>query len=194
MKKEKSEKSSLSKSRDEQELSELMRKSQNGDGEAYNQLLTRIEKMLHSFVRKYVQTDMAEDVIQEIILGIHSKRNTFNSEQFFLPWFYAIARYKVVDYIRAKKKQEVLLFDPEDFELLLNSDVSGVIDSVTVDHLEGMFSELPEKQRSILKSVKIEGLSIKETADKMRLSESDIKINIHRALKRLKLLFLERSQ
>src|SRR5258708_1068595 len=177
MNKEKSQKSSLSHSRDEQELSLLIQKAQSGDGEAYNLLLTRIEKMLQSFVRKYVQADMTEDVVQEIILGIHSKRNTFNTEQFFLPWFYAIARYKIVDYIRAKKKQEVLLFDPEDFELLLNSDVSGVIDSMTVDHLEGMFSDLPEKQRDILKSVKIDGLSIRETADKLRLSESDVKIN-----------------
>ena len=191
MNKVKSEKSSLSHSRDEQELSLLMRKAQNGDGEAYKQLLTRIEKMLQSFVRKSVNADMAEDVIQEIILGIHSKRHTFNTEQFFLPWFYAIARYKVVDYIRLKKKQEVLLFDHGDFERVIDSDVSGIMDSITVDHLEGMFSELPEKQRDILKSVKIDGLSIKEAAEKMNLSESDIKINIHRALKRLRHLFRE---
>ncbi len=185
---------SLSHSRDEQELSDLMVRSQNGDRDAYRQLLARIEKMLQSFVRKSVQADMVEDVVQEVILGVHSKRHTFNSEQFFLPWFYAIARYKVIDYIRAKKKQEVLLFNPEDLDVLLNSDVSGVMETLTVDHLEGMLSELPEKQRHILKAVKIEGLSIKETAGKFALSESDIKVNIHRAIKKLKGLFQERPE
>jgi RNA polymerase sigma-70 factor (ECF subfamily) len=183
---------SLSQSKDEQELSHLMRLTQSGDSGAYNQLLTRIEKMLQSYVRKSVRDDMAEDVIQEIILGIHAKRNTFNTEQFFLPWLYAIARYKVIDYIRAKGKREVLLIDPEDSESLLASDILlasdffGVVDSFTVDDLESLFVDLPEKQREVIKSVKIDGLSIKETSTKLNLTESDIKISIHRALKTLK--------
>jgi RNA polymerase sigma-70 factor (ECF subfamily) len=182
----------LSQSKDEQELSHLMRLTQSGDSGAYNQLLTRIEKMLQSYVRKSVRDDMAEDVIQEIILGIHAKRNTFNTEQFFLPWLYAIARYKVIDYIRAKGKREVLLIDPEDSESLLASDILlasdffGVVDSFTVDDLESLFVDLPEKQREVIKSVKIDGLSIKETSTKLNLTESDIKISIHRALKTLK--------
>jgi RNA polymerase sigma-70 factor, ECF subfamily len=180
---------SLSHSKDERELSALMVKAQEGDGDSYKNLLTRIEKMLQSYVRKSVTQEFAEDVIQEIILAIHSKRNTFNREQFFLPWFYAIARYKVIDYIRAKKRQEVLVYDPEGFEDLLASDSSGLIDAVTVDDLAGILLQLPEKQREIVKSVKIDGLSIKEAAQKLSLTESDIKVNIHRAIKTLKVLF-----
>ena len=181
--------SSLANSTDEKELSALMKKTQEGDGDSYKILLTRIEKMLQSFVRKSVSPDFSEDVIQEIILAIHSKRNTFNSEQFFLPWFYAIARYKIIDYIRAKKRQEIMVYDPKGFDELMAADQSGVMDVITVDDLDGLLVNLPEKQRQILKSVKIEGLSIKETAQKYSLSESDIKVTIHRALKALKILF-----
>jgi RNA polymerase sigma-70 factor (ECF subfamily) len=181
---------SLTHSKEEQELRALMVKTQGGDGKAYNVLLVRIEKMLQSFVRKSIHIDNADDVIQEIILAIHAKRHTFNTEQFFLPWFYAIARYKVIDYIRAKSRnREVQVFDGESLDEFPASDASGVIDVMTVDDLEGILSHLPEKQREIVKSVKIQGLSIKEAAEKLNLSESDIKVNIHRALKTLKVMF-----
>jgi RNA polymerase sigma-70 factor (ECF subfamily) len=182
---------SLSDSKDENELCALMRRAQSGDENSYKDLLTRIEKMLKSFVKKSVSPQSTEDVVQEIILAIHHKRHTYNSEQFFLPWLYAIARYKVVDYIRAKTRGEVLSYKPEDFERLLVADANAVVDSVSVDDLEGILLKLPEKQRQIVKSVKIDGLSIKETALKFSLSESDIKVSIHRALKTLKVLFSE---
>jgi RNA polymerase sigma-70 factor, ECF subfamily len=183
----------LSDSKDEHELSELMRESQNGNSDAYNRLLTRISEMLKGYVRKSVAQDQVDDVLQEIILGVHLKRHTFNSEQFFLPWLYAIARYKVIDFLRSKGRNSRLVFTNEDLDLLAVSDVEMVVDSVSVDNLQQLISDLPEKQLTIVKTVKIDGLSIKEAALKLGFSESDVKVNIHRALKTLKAKFENRN-
>lgn len=182
---------SLTNSKDELELSELMRASQNGNGESYKKLLMRISQMLQGYVKKSVDTDLADDVIQEVILAIHLKRHTFNSEQFFLPWMYAIARYKVVDFLRAKGRNSRLVFTDEDLDLLAVSDVDQVTSHLSVDSLELLISDLPQKQHLILKTVKIDGLTIKQAAEKLGFSESDIKVNIHRALSSLKLKFDE---
>lgn len=147
--------------------------------------------MLQGYVKKSVDTDLADDVIQEVILAIHLKRHTFNSEQFFLPWIYGIARYKVVDFLRAKGRNSRLVFTDEDLDLLAVSDVDQVTSHLSVDSLELLISDLPQKQHLILKTVKIDGLTIKQAAEKLGFSESDIKVNIHRALSSLKLKFDE---
>jgi RNA polymerase sigma-70 factor (ECF subfamily) len=170
-------------SKDETELSQLMKQTQDGDGSAYHVLLLRLEAMLQSFVRNYIRDDAYEDVIQEVILAIHSKRHTFNSEQLFLPWFYAIARYKVIDWIRAKGRAQVLIsVDPDDL-------ASAESNELSMDVLESMLDKLPEKQRDVIRVVKFDGLSIRDAAEKLNISESDIKVTIHRAIKNLKKIF-----
>src|SRR5258708_5028516 len=90
-------------SQDERELAALMRKAQKGDAEAYQALLRRVKTMLESYVRNSLNRQgrgaagAADDIIQEVLLGFHAKRHTYDPSQRFLPWFYAIARYKTID-------------------------------------------------------------------------------------------------
>jgi RNA polymerase sigma-70 factor, ECF subfamily len=179
----------LALSQDERELSQLMRESQNGNGESYNRLLTRIAQMLLGYVRKSVRSDMVDDVLQEIVMGVHLKRHTFNSEQYFLPWLYAIARYKVVDYLRRKGREEKRFMSREDLDLLAVSDAELTIESMSVENIEEIISDLPTKQLQVLTAVKIKGLSIKEASEQLGFSESDIKVTIYRAMKSLKIKF-----
>lgn len=176
-------------SQDEKDLSALMRLAQGGDGKAYNELLVKVQKMLQSFVRKSVPEDHVEDVIQEIILAIHKKRSTFNPEQYFLPWFYAIARYKVIDHIRAKVRRRTISFTAEEFDQLTVLEVEPLLTHISSEDFNLLLEELPEKQKQAIRSVKIEGLSVKETAQKLGFTESDVKVTVHRALKTLKAKF-----
>ncbi len=188
-----SEKTSLDRSRDELELSQLMRNSQGGDGESYRRLLIRIRAML----LKYVENSFArfglasgggqEDVLQDALLAVHLKRHTYDPQQFFLPWLYAIARYKLIDYLRKNKVSlkstvslDSLADELENIEALSNLDVTSQLD------LEVLCESLPEKQKKLLKLVKLEGLSVEETARRTGFSKSDIKVSIHRAIKFLK--------
>lgn len=44
-----------------------------------------------------------QTIIRLLLLSLHSKRATYDPQQFFRPWIYAIARYKVIDHARAQK-------------------------------------------------------------------------------------------
>lgn len=177
-------------SQDEIELAAWMTKSQAGDSESYKKLLLRINEMLGKYVRhSFVTLGMAssgghEDVVQEILLAIHSKRNTFDPSQRFLPWMYAIARYKIVDYVRkngARLKSSISIEDElENLEVVMSHEVGSELDVIA------LCDALPAKQREIIRLVKIEGLSISETATRTGYSASDVKVNVHRALKTLK--------
>jgi RNA polymerase sigma-70 factor (ECF subfamily) len=179
----------LDHSQDEIELSQLMRNSQSGDVESYRRLLIRIRAML----QKYIENSFArlglgasggqEDVLQDILLAIHLKRHTYDPKQFFLPWLYAVARYKVIDHLRKNKvglRATVSLDDElENIETLMPLDIGADLD------IEILLESLPEKQRTVLKLVKIEGLSVEEASKRTGFSSSDIKVTVHRAIKSL---------
>jgi len=142
---------------------------------------------------KYVENSFArfglagsggqEDVLQEILLAVHTKRHTYDPERFFLPWMYAMARYKVIDHLRKNKVslRATISLDDE----LENIETLMVFESTADLDIEALCETLPEKQRNVLKLVKIEGLSVEEAAKRTGYSASDIKVTVHRAIKAL---------
>ncbi len=188
-KREKADQSDLGQSQDEILLSALMRQSLNGDAESYRLLLKKVKELMTPFIASTLSkfglsaSCGHEDVLQEVLLGVHLKRATYDHNQFFLPWMYAIARYKAVDFLRRNKASfKVVSFD-EEFE---NLEIGTAPDlSVNFD-LQALCECLPTKQRDLLLLVKVEGLSIREVSKRTGFSHSDIKVTVHRALQSLK--------
>jgi RNA polymerase sigma-70 factor (ECF subfamily) len=183
----------LEHSSDETELSLLMRKAQDGDSASYTLLLTKVQVMLKGFVdNSFNRLGLKnfggqEDVIQEVLLAIHSKRASFDESQFFLPWMYAIARYKVIDYFRKNKKNVYsavsLSVSLETEDEIMAFDIAVITDFGVQYDVDKLCQMLPTKQREILVMMKIDGLSIQEVEAKTGYKASDIKVNVHRALK-----------
>jgi len=179
----------LSLSEDEIVLSTLMKKSLDGDSDSYRLLLQKVKELMTPFIMNSLSkfglasAGGQDDVMQEILLGIHLKRATFDPEQFFLPWMYAIARYKAIDYLRRNKiafRSVSIEESFEEFESHASSDLGAGLD------IESLCDKLPPKQRELLLLIKVEGLSINEVAVKTGFSVSDVKVTVHRALKELK--------
>jgi RNA polymerase sigma-70 factor (ECF subfamily) len=179
----------LAQSPDERELSNLMRQAQDGDSESYRRLLVRIKEMVslyvgNSFRRFHKSSQEAqEDVLQDILLAIHQKRATYDPQQYFLPWMYAIARYKIIDHFRRQKNFKTIALDEEleNIEALMSIEV----EAGTEQDLTQLLETLPAKQKEILMLVKLDGLSMEEAAKKTGYSVSDIKVSVHRAIKTL---------
>jgi len=95
-------------------LEDLMRAANRGDTVAYHRLLTAITPVLRRVVRargSALGPEGCEDVLQEVLLAIHTKRHTWNADAPLRPWLYAIARHKVVDAFRARGRQIDLAID-----------------------------------------------------------------------------------
>src|SRR5258708_6237737 len=92
----------------EQELRALMISGLDGDGAAHQALLERLSSHLrgyfkHRFARIGHGPAEAEDLVQEALMAIHTRRHTYDRSQPLTPWVYAIARYKFLDYLRRTK-------------------------------------------------------------------------------------------
>jgi RNA polymerase sigma-70 factor (ECF subfamily) len=118
-------------------------------------------------------------------MAIHVKRQTYDPEQPFTPWLHAIARYKLIDYLRRTRASaaNVSLEDAE--EIIAHDDQDASESSLDLNHL---LERLPPKVRAAIRYVKLEGLSVAETAARTRMSEAAVKVTVHRGMKALSAL------
>jgi RNA polymerase sigma-70 factor (ECF subfamily) len=165
---------------DDATLSRLMAQAQSGDAQAYRTVLDVARRWLVRFYSGRVAPQVVDDLIQETLVSVHSKRATFDPTRPFLPWLAAIARFRWVDHLRSYYRQA----EDELSDTLATQDAfdDAVIAEVSVDR---MLAQLSAAQADVIRLVKIHGLSITEAAQQTGQSESLVKVNIHRGLKRL---------
>jgi RNA polymerase sigma-70 factor (ECF subfamily) len=168
---------------EEEQLKALMLCSLGGDAEAYGRLLASLVGGLRSYFRHSItlSADEIEDLVQETLLAIHSKRETYDVNQPLTAWLFAIARYKLIDRYRQVGKQSLHVLDEacepaSEHELeaqMARRDVAIALQT------------LPQKQADAIRCVKLEGLSVAETAIATGQSIAAVKVGIHRGLKKL---------
>jgi len=167
----------------ESRLKNLMLLSLGGDGAAYRGLLLELSERLRGYYRRRLGEGCsdAEDLVQETLMAIHTRRATFDRTQLFTPWAYAVARYKLVDYLRRSRvRASVSLGDCE--ELFASDETEQAAASRDVDHL---LSRLPSGTSDAIRLTRIEGHSIEAAAERLGKSAAAIKVSIHRGLLRL---------
>ena len=165
---------------DETTLMRLAMLAQNGDRTAYRTLLVECQRWLgHYFYRKVPPAAM-EDLIQETLATLHVKLASFDPSRPFLNWLAAIARYRWVDHLRT-------VYRLENRANLADADgsVDGEAAMVARISLERLLTHVSPAQARAIELVKIEGLSIAEASARTGQSETLIKVNIHRGLRRL---------
>ncbi len=171
---------------DEGSFVRLMIASQAGDARAYTVLLTEVQRWLERYFRRRVAPAQLDDLVQDVLLALHAKRATWDETRAFLPWLAAIARYRWVDHLRrVYRTAEDALEDQDSAE---DSDEEAVLARMSLDRL---FVHLPQGQCEAIVLVKIKGLSVIEAAERSGQSESLIKVNIHRGLRKLAALVEE---
>src|SRR3989442_15119979 len=168
------------------ELKALMVASLGGDAASYRSLLDRLSSRLRAYYKGKLArvgrgATEAEDLVQEVLLAIHLKRHTYDTEAPLTPWVHTIARYKLIDYLRRNRTAATMPLD-EDSEAMAHDDNASAESSHDIRRLLG---RLPEKVRCSIECVKLEGRSVAEAAVRCGISESGVKINIHRGLRAL---------
>ena len=145
----------------EQQLWNWMVASLGGDAAAHNQLLTALLPLLRAFFRKRLpgQGDDIEDLVQEVLIAVHTKRVTYDPARPFSGWLFGIARYKLADHFRARGRH-VPLEGLEDI-LVAEGFEEAAIARADVGRLLGL---IPPKQANAIRATRLEGLSTQEAA------------------------------
>ena len=170
----------------EARLKQLLVAGLAGDGAAYHSFLQALSTHLRAFLRKRLVRlpDEVEDLVQETLLAVHNQRHTYDPQQPVTAWLNAIAKYKLVDLLRRRARQEAHTVElDEEHEDVLASEDSAAAEARR--DLAKLLDQLPEGQRRPIVCMKLEGLSVAETARITKMSESAVKVAVHRGLKAL---------
>jgi RNA polymerase sigma-70 factor (ECF subfamily) len=169
----------------ESALRELLVPALAGDAAAYHAFLKRLAAHLRAFFRKRLARlpDEVEDLVQETLLAVHNQRHTYDPDQPLTAWIHSIAKYKLIDCLRRRSRRDLMNDPIEDVgEAMLA--VDDAADEARRD-LATLLELLPDRQRLPILHVKLQGLSVIESAQLTGLSVSAVKIGIHRGLKAL---------
>jgi RNA polymerase sigma-70 factor (ECF subfamily) len=171
----------------EAELKSLMVAGLAGEAAAHRSLLDRLSRRLRAYYKSRLagigrSATEAEDLVQEALLAIHTQRHTYDPAELFTPWVYAIARYKLIDHLRATRASLTDLPIDDAAEVMAQDDHIGVESAYDLHRL---LSRLPRRMQRAIQCVKLEGFSVAEAAEQCEMSESAVKVNVHRGLRAL---------
>jgi len=164
---------------DEQRWSQLMSQAQQGDEECYATLLEELGDVIAAFLNtRFGPIDLIEDCVQECLISIHSARHTYDTKRLFRPWFFAIVRNRTIDLLRSQKcyksALEKNIVEQEEYSAI------SIEDEINKSMV---FSMLPPSYRDVLLLTKVSGFSTAEAAQKLGISESSVRVSIHRGIK-----------
>ncbi len=163
-------------------LRDLMVAGLGGDAGAHAALLRALVPLLRGFYRRRVRggDDDIEDLVQETLIAVHTRRATWDPNRPFTAWLFAIARYKMIDRIRRHAR----LAPIEDADAIATADdfEAEAIARLDVDTL---LEHVSPKQARMIRATRLDGLSVAEAAAAEGIGQSDVKISVHRGLKAL---------
>lgn len=167
----------------DEEWTGLMRAANAGDAAAYRRLLEAVTPVLRAatyrgLARAGQPVDQSEDIVQEILLAVHLKRQTWDASAPFAPWLFAIARNKLIDALRRRGRRVFVNID--DFSETIAAPAAG--DTLSPGEVASHLDGLPQRQRDVLRSIAVESASIKETATRLAMTEGAVRVALHRGL------------
>ena len=167
----------------EESLRRLMHMAQAGDKQAYAVLLEQCAIWLARYFRQKIAADVVDDLVQDTLISLHRKRASYDPARPFLPWLAAIARYRWIDRLRQSYRHAADAIDHHDPSEESHEEAVGA--RISIDRLLDL---LPAARAEAIRIVKIDGHSIADACLQTGQSESLVKVNIHRGMKRLSAL------
>lgn len=156
----------------------LLDQAQRGDRSAYRLLLGACRDWLIRYYARRIAPQSVDDLVQETLLSLHTKRATYDPSRPFYPWLAAIARYRWIDALRKMTRDEEL----GEGDASVDHEEEAILSRLS---LASLLTHLSKAQANAITLTKVEGRSVEEAARICGQSESLIKVNVHRGLKKL---------
>ena len=158
----------------------MLAAAQRGDEQAYTQLLTELADGVRAYlIFQFGYLETIEDYVQECLVALHHARHSYEAGRPFKPWLFAIVRHKTIDCLRRNRSRGDMLHDAPEVEW------QPVDPNIEID-VGRLLDKLAEPLKMPLYLTKVQGLSTRECAHQLGISESAVKVRVHRAIRQLR--------
>jgi RNA polymerase sigma-70 factor (ECF subfamily) len=179
---------------------DLLARFQKGQTEAFGVLVSRYERELYGYLRRYTgDSNLAEDVFQNTFLQLVVKIGQYEPGRPVRPWLYTIATNQAIDALRRSGRHQALSLDQYREESsngeahsLMDTLESRLPDPVAVtegqerkERIRASVDQLPDFLRQVLLLAYYQGLKYREIADILEIPVGTVKSRLHTALVKL---------
>jgi RNA polymerase sigma-70 factor (ECF subfamily) len=169
----------------------LMEAAQAGDRDAYVRLMREIAPRIRHIVRsrrRFLSAEDVEDLVQEVLLSVHSVRATYDPRRPFIPWLLAITRNRLADAARRFARHESREVHVDNLAVTFSDQNAKFLKEEYRDpeELRRAIESLPDGQRNVIEMLKLREMSLKEASDASGLSVGALKVATHRAMNALR--------
>lgn len=181
---------------DSSKWDELARRAQSGDKAAYHALLKAIAPYIRNVITPgLANADWADDLVQDVLMGVHKSLARYLAEQPFRPWLNAIIRYRRAEFFRRYyDRKGHLSVSLDDTDEIVEGSIDPIAELQQLQGIETALAQLSLSQQQVVQLLRIEGYSVKQVAQKTGMSESAVKVTAHRGANKLKALLIDRSE
>lgn len=173
-------------------LATLMRAAHKGDYSAYREFLLIIRPLIRGVIRRrrsFLQAHDVEDLVQEVLVALHSAHTSYDPDRPFLPWLVAITRNRLADHARRHIRRSQAEVPVEYLSEASLAEVPAYMDTDLHGDLQALglaINNLPPGQRQAIHLLKLREASLKEASRLTGMSVSALKVAVHRAMKSLR--------
>ena len=167
----------------------LMQSAQDGNNAAYATLLAELLPVLRGTVRRRWRSPQdVEDIVQDILMSLHTVRQTFDPSRPFMPWLMTIASRRIADAARRLSSRATHETTVETMPETFSGDDTKSDQDVSDDQeaIRMAMAALPEGQREAIELMKLQGLSLQEASVRTGKSVAALKVTVHRAIKAMR--------
>lgn len=163
---------------------ELIEKLKNGDSFAFEVLFYKYRNKVKGFAKSMLHAQIdPEEIVQEVFVRVWLKKEAIDPGKDFQSYLFSIAKHLVLDHLKSAVNRK-LYFVGEHFQHDLLEEEG--LDVATIENSEekllGLIEQIPERRREIFRMSRFEGLSYKQIAERLNISENTVDSQIRNAL------------
>lgn len=163
---------------------ELVKKLSEGDSFAFEVLFYKYRNKVKGFAVKMVPAQVdPEEIVQEVFVKLWLKKEALNPDKEFQSYLFSVAKNLILDHLKSAVNRK-LYFVGEHFlqDLLFDEGPENQIRDGVEEKLQQLINEIPERRREIFRLSRFEGLSYKQIAERLKISENTVDSQIRNAL------------
>lgn len=163
---------------------ELVNKLKIGEPFAFEVLFYKYRNKVKGFAVKIVPAQVdPEEIVQEVFVKLWLKREAVDPEKDFQSYLFSIAKHLVFDHLKSAVNRRIYFVgDVFQQDLLIDENVESTFAQNVEEKLQQLISEIPERRQEIFRLSRFEGLSYKQIAERLNISENTVDSQIRNAL------------
>lgn len=183
---------------DEQTDEEISRKVQQGDTQAFGELVLRYEDKLQRYAKRFLfDREDGQDLVQDVFLKAYTNLQSFDPSQRFSPWIYRIAHNEFINVIKKKGRQPLSFFDPDTLfphPTAKERPDTDIQQDELREMLERCLDRLDDKYREPLVLFYYEDQDYQAMAEILRIPVSTVGVRLSRGKAALQKIYLSLPQ